>query len=320
MNPTLLPISIVIPFYNEAHTIEASLTGINQQTCLPYEVVFVNAGSDDESADVIQQWTKVNAPSFDLIVLQKDRVYPGAARNYGIAEAKCQWIAFLDAGIIPNPNWLNTLYRMAMTYQKQLCWGSCRFAGTNWISMIFCALTYGQGRKYNMAVPVSLFHVSVFNDFGLFPPHLRAYEDVVWRKRILRFPDHDLLCKEALADYRSFPDKLSTGLYKYFQFAQSIFASRISLLSAICATNYFIFLSFSLYLWPLFGLELLLLYLVVRGILDPMRRSGNIGWFGKKWYTFLLAIPIALLLDISKTSGFILGTMSDKSMRFTKVL
>ena len=105
MHSTLLPISIVIPFYNEAHSIEALLTAINQQTCLPHEVILVNAGSNDDSAGVIQKWTQNNAPLFNLKVLHKDRAYPGAARNYGIAEAECQWIAFLDAGIIPNPIW-----------------------------------------------------------------------------------------------------------------------------------------------------------------------------------------------------------------------
>ena len=310
MNSTPLPISIVIPFYNEAHTIEGSLTGINEQTCLPHEVILVNAGSNDDFVDVIQQWTEINAPSFDLMILNKDRAYPGAARNHGIAEAKCQWIAFLDAGIIPNPNWLNKLYQMAMTHQKQLCWGSCRFVGTNWISIIFCALSYGQGRKRDMIVPISLFNVSVFNNAGLFPIHLRAYEDVLWRKNVLSLPDHDLLCNETLANYCSFHDKLSTGLCYYFQYAKNIPISKIALLPAIFLTSYFIFCIFSLYFWSIPGIGLILLYLTVRGILDPMRRSANIAWFGKKWYIFLLTMPIALLVDISKMAGFISGTMS----------
>jgi len=310
MNSTLLPISIVIPFYNEAHAIEASLVGINQQSCLPHEVILVNAGSNDDSVGVIQKWIQAIAPSFDLIVLNKDRVYPGAARNYGIAKAKCEWIAFLDAGIIPNPNWLNKLYHMAMTHQKQLCWASCRFAGTNWISIIFCALSYGQGRKRSMIVPISLFHINVLYNFGLFSLHLRAYEDVIWRRSLLGLPDHDLLCEESLANYRSFPNELSTGIYKYFQYGKYIPVSKSALFLASCLTTYFIFIIFSLYFWPIFGIGLLLLYLMARGILDPMRRSANIAWFGKKWYLVFLTIPIALLVDISKIAGFILGIMS----------
>ena len=315
MKSTPLPISIVIPFYNEAHAIEAVLTGINQQACMPQEVILVNAGSNDDSADVIQRWTQINSPLFDLMVLHRDRAYPGAARNHGIDEAKCQWIALLDAGIIPNPNWLNKLYQMAMTHQKQLCWGSCRFAGTNWISIIFCALSFGQGRKRNMIVPISLFHISVFEKSGLFPIHLRAYEDVLWRKNVLSLPEHDLLCKEALADYRSFPDKLSAGIYKYFQYGKSIPISKVSLFPTIVLICYFILIIFSLYFWPILGIGLLLLYLMARGILDPIRRSANIAWFGKKWYLFFLTIPIALLVDISKIAGFIVGTMSQNTTK-----
>ena len=310
MNSSLLPISVVIPFFNEANTIEALLNAIKQQTSLPHEVILVNAGSNDDSASVIQQWAENNSPLFALIVLHKNRVYPGAARNYGIAEAKCQWIAFLDAGIIPNPNWLNKIYQMAITNQRQLCWGSCRFSGTNWISIIFCALSYGQGRKRNRTVPISLFHISVLNNFGLFSFHLRAYEDVIWRKNILSFPGHDLLCKEALAIYRSFPDNLTTGIYKYFQYSKYIPVSKSALFLVICLTTYFIFALLSLYCWPIFGIGLLLLYLLARGILDPMRRSDNIVWFGKKWHLFFLAIPVALLVDLSKIAGFIFGIMS----------
>jgi len=309
MKSTRLPISIVIPFYNEAHSIEALLARINQQTCLPHEVILVNAGSDDTSVDVIQKWTQSNAPLFDLIVLNKDRAYPGEARNYGIAEAKSQWIAFLDAGIIPDLNWLKKLYQLAKTNQKQLCWGSCCFAGTNWISTIFCALSYGQGRKRNMIVPMSLFHITVLNDFGLFSLHLRAYEDVIWRKSLLSVPGYDLVCEEALAKYYSFPKKLSVGMYKYFQYAKNISVSKSAFFLAICLTAYFIFVILSLFLWPVFGIGLVLLYLMARGILDPMRRSANIAWFGKRWYLFFLTIPIAFLVDTSKIAGFILGTM-----------
>ena len=204
---------------------------------------------------------------------------------------------------------------MAMTHQKQLCWGSCHFAGTNWISIIFCALSYGQGRKHNMTVPISLFNISVLNNFGPFPLHLRAYEDVIWRKSILRFPEYDLLCKEDLANYRSFPNDLVTGIYKYFQYGKYILVSKRALFLAICLTAYFIFTLLSFYFWPIFGIGLLLLYLTVRGILDPMRRSANIAWFGKKWYLLFLTIPIALLVDICKIAGFISGVMSQKTRR-----
>ena len=307
MNSTMLPISIVIPFYNEAHTIAASLTGINQQTCLPSEVILVNAGSNDDSIDVIQQWTRINAPLFDLMILHKSRAYPGAARNYGIVEAKCQWIAFLDAGIIPNPNWLHKLYQMAMTHQKQLCWGSCRFAGTNWISIIFCALSYGQGRIRKMTVPVSLFHVSVFCNVGLFPNHLRAYEDVIWRKSVLSFPDYNLSCKESVANYCSVPNKLYDGIYNHFQYAKSIFISKTGHFPAIFLFSYFFSIIFCIYFWPIFGLVLILIYFIIRGIIDPIRRSAKIAWFGKKWYLLFPTIPIALLVDISKVVGFIMG-------------
>jgi len=310
MNSAQLPVSIVVPFFNEADAIEALLTRINQLTSLPHEVILVNAGSNDNSVGVIQKWTQDNVPSFNLKVLNKDRVFPGAARNYGIGEAKCQWIAFLDAGIAPNPNWLNKLYQMAMSHQKQLCWGSCRFAGVNWISIIFCALTYGQGRKRNMIVPISLFHISVLNNFGLFSLHLRAYEDVIWRKNLLSLPDHDLVCEDALASYRSFPNDLPSGIYKYFQYGKYIPVSKSAFVLSICLTSYFILIMFSLYFWPMLGIGLSLCYLVARGILDPMRRSANIFWFGKKWYLFLLAIPIALVVDMSKITGFILGLMS----------
>ena len=166
-----------------------------------------------------------------------------------------------------------------------------------------------------MTVPVSLFNISVLNNFGPFSLHLRAYEDVIWRKNILSLPDHDLLCKEDLADYRSFPNDLSTGIYKYFQFGKYIPVSKRALFLSICLTTYFIFTFLSICFWPIFGFGLLLLYLMVRGILDPMRRSAKIAWFGKKWYLFFLTIPIVLVVDLSKIAGFIFGMMLQEVKR-----
>lgn len=85
-------ISVVIPLYNKeisiAHTIECVLA----QTYHDFEVVVVDDGSTDRSAEIVKQFSD---PRIRLVSQSNGGV--SAARNTGIREAKSEYIAFLDA-------------------------------------------------------------------------------------------------------------------------------------------------------------------------------------------------------------------------------
>lgn len=106
-------ISVVIPLYNKEHQIAKTLQSVFAQTYIDYEIVIVNDGSTDNSVEVVE---KINDPRIRLINQQNAGV--SAARNKGIAEAKGEYIALLDADDEWKPEYLETIGRLIDTYPQ----------------------------------------------------------------------------------------------------------------------------------------------------------------------------------------------------------
>lgn len=85
-------ISVVIPLYNKEPIIEKSLNSVLSQDYDDFEVVVVNDGSMDKSAEIVEG---INDPRIRLI--EQTNGGPSKARNTGVQNAKGEWIVFLDA-------------------------------------------------------------------------------------------------------------------------------------------------------------------------------------------------------------------------------
>src|SRR5690606_19840867 len=83
--------SVVIPLYNKELSIRNTIQSVLDQTCQDFEIVVVNDGSTDNSAAVVEA---IEDDRIRLIHQKNQGV--SAARNRGIEEARCEWIAFLD--------------------------------------------------------------------------------------------------------------------------------------------------------------------------------------------------------------------------------
>jgi len=96
-------ISVIIPAKDAAETIEGCLRAVcNQQGIDPdYEVVLVDDGSTDNTADI--------AESLGIKVIHQANAGPGAARNIGVFSSEGDIIAFTDADCEPFPRWLEYL-------------------------------------------------------------------------------------------------------------------------------------------------------------------------------------------------------------------
>ena len=83
--------SVVIPLYNKELSIRNTIQSVLDQTCQDFEIVVINDGSTDNSAAVVE------AIEDDRIrLIHQNNQGVSAARNRGIKEARCEWIAFLD--------------------------------------------------------------------------------------------------------------------------------------------------------------------------------------------------------------------------------
>jgi glycosyltransferase involved in cell wall biosynthesis len=88
-------VTVVVPSFNRASTIEAALRSIQRQTCALWEAVVVDDGSADRGADIVARLASED-PRIRSIRHPHNRGAQ-AARNTGIDDARTKWIAFLDS-------------------------------------------------------------------------------------------------------------------------------------------------------------------------------------------------------------------------------
>lgn len=98
MNP--LKLSVVIPAYNAAHTIQACIAALQNQSHseLLHEIIVVDNGSTDNTAAVARQT--------GASVIYQLKKGAAAARNAGIEAATGEIICVTDADCRPVTNWL----------------------------------------------------------------------------------------------------------------------------------------------------------------------------------------------------------------------
>ena len=106
-------ISVVIPLYNKVGQVEATLRSVLAQTYKDYEIVVVDDGSTDGSAEKVESLGIEN-----LRLIRQKNAGVSAARNRGIEEAKGEYVAFLDADDLWKPDYLATQYELTKKYPE----------------------------------------------------------------------------------------------------------------------------------------------------------------------------------------------------------
>jgi glycosyltransferase involved in cell wall biosynthesis len=101
--PLPLDVSVVVPVLNGAETIGATLTALANQAGAPRagEIIVVDNGSTDGTPALVRR--------FDVTLLTESKRGPSAARNRGLAHARGEVVAFLDADTLPTRRWLAEL-------------------------------------------------------------------------------------------------------------------------------------------------------------------------------------------------------------------
>ncbi len=102
-------VSVVIPAFNAAQTIGATLDAIAGQSLMPQEVFVVDDGSSDNTRGVVE--ARHGQLPGRLIYLSQPHRGTGAARNLGWQSATGSIIAFTDADTVPTANWLSEAVR-----------------------------------------------------------------------------------------------------------------------------------------------------------------------------------------------------------------
>lgn len=100
-------ISVIIPMYNSADTIERCLTSVMRQSFRDTEIIVIDDGSTDQGADVVLEL----ASEDDRIrYIRQENGGPSRARNRGLDEADGEWICFVDSDDAIEEDYLSSLY------------------------------------------------------------------------------------------------------------------------------------------------------------------------------------------------------------------
>ncbi len=118
-------VSVIMPSYNTAEYISASIASVQEQTYTDWELIIVDDCSTDNTDEIVKPFL-----SDKRIKYIKNETNSGAAvsRNRALREAKGKWIAFLDSDDL----WLPMKLERQISFMKN---NGYHFSYTNYIEM-----------------------------------------------------------------------------------------------------------------------------------------------------------------------------------------
>lgn len=215
-------VSVIIPAYNLAPYIAASLDSVFAQTFTDYEVILVNDGSPDT-----EEFERELQPYLDRIVyLKQENGGASVARNAGLRAARGEFVAFLDGDDLWLPNYLDEQMKFIETRQCDLACADATFFGdtadkapTYMIAWMNDAPETGDfgflelvDAKRSVITSGVVARRQPIMDIGLFDESLRRAQDFdLWLR--LASAGHRLsFQRKALLKYRCRTDSLSGGV------------------------------------------------------------------------------------------------------------
>lgn len=107
--------SVIIPTYNQAHLLSEALESLISQTFLNWEAVVVNDGSTDNTIDVMNEYAKKDSR---IKCYHKENGGTGSAINFGIENAKGEWICWLSSDDLFEPDKLEIQYEAIIQFPQ----------------------------------------------------------------------------------------------------------------------------------------------------------------------------------------------------------
>jgi glycosyltransferase involved in cell wall biosynthesis len=195
----MLAFSVIIPTYNRCVSLQRALLSVQQQTLPAQEIIVVDDGSRDNTAELISRQFP------DVRLIRQSNRGVSSARNVGIKAARCEWLAFLDSDDL----WYEK--KLAMQSQAlsdlpeyRICHSDeIWFRNAKRVQQKKHHRKYG-GWIYHHCLPLCVISPSavvlqrsLFDEVGLFDESLPACEDYdLWLRICSRFPV--LFCPQVL--------------------------------------------------------------------------------------------------------------------------
>lgn len=111
-------ISVIVPIYNVSKYLGDCLQSILLQDYNDFEVLCVNDGSTDDSAEIVKRFEELDK-RFKLF--QQSNSGVSVARNLGLDYAQGEYVCFVDADDMIAPNFLRVLYESSKDGYFAVC-------------------------------------------------------------------------------------------------------------------------------------------------------------------------------------------------------
>lgn len=215
--PNDYKLSVVIPAYNAQKFISRCISSALASDLKEIEVIAVDDGSTDETKDILS-WYENMYPQFFKKIF-KENGGAAEARNYGIAESKGHYIAFIDSDDMIRPDAYSIMYDSLQKTGADIAIGRL-YKVDNDKYYVRHTLPLPVYKAINPEEYLRLLFTQTYNNVAVWnkmyrtklvqehPIPLLSYEDVSWTPYILSWADSlcyvDKVCVEWDRKIRSF--------------------------------------------------------------------------------------------------------------------
>ena len=119
-------ISIIVPVYNRKNTLNRCVESIVAQTYTEWELLLINDGSTDGSAEICNEWQDRDNR---IRVFHKNNGGVSSSRNLGLREARGELVMFCDSDDSTEKNWCRDLLDVYL--QNENCIPVCNYYEVN---------------------------------------------------------------------------------------------------------------------------------------------------------------------------------------------
>ena len=318
-----MQISVIVPVRNEENSIRELLDALLSQSYPPHEIVITDGGSVDNTPSIIQHYIDRRAP---VRMIRSGPALPGRGRNLAAAAASCEWLAFIDAGVRPERDWLEKLQHQTVERpQADVIYGSYEPV-TDTLFKECAAISYVPPPQEIEGVIIrprsiasALVKKSVWQAVGGFPEQLRSAEDLLFMQKIedqgfvLAYaPEarvHWQVQSGVWGTFKRFvvyaENNMSAGLWRRWQ-ARIFF--RYALLLATALPAFVIgwrWLAVTLLLW--------LIMLAARALLSVKRNSRSYpATWSRQLVRLVVLVPLIAVIDAAALVGTIKWLLTSK--------
>lgn len=114
-----IPLSVVLPVFNNAEFIGEAIDSILNQTFREFELILIDDGSTDGTKDIVESYREKDDRI--SVVLNSENQGVAACRNEGNAMAKGEYVAVMDGDDVSLPNRFDQQLKFMREQQLELC-------------------------------------------------------------------------------------------------------------------------------------------------------------------------------------------------------